>query len=235
MILPIFFVLTLAHLIAAALDVSWAEWATKPLLMPLLAAYVLSRRGPRPVVAALLLSAAGDIALQFDGGTNLFLLGMVFFAAAHVCYVTFFLQGGGVQRLLARWWIPAAYLVIWLTLIMVLWPGLGALAAPVAVYSLLLISTGATSAAYGLRAGLGGALFVLSDALIALRLADLPQPPGPDIWVMLTYAAAQYLLATAVTQSAEDQRRVTEPRRMWPDDRSIAHFVRRAQRSVIKK
>ena len=209
MILGAFFVLTVAHVVAAAADVPWAEWATKPLLMPLLALYVVRRGGPRLVVAALLLSAAGDVALQFDAGTELFLLGMVFFAAAHVCYVSFFLRGDGLRKLLTRWWIPAAYLAIWLALIVWLWPGLGALQIPVAFYSLLLISTGATSAAYGVRAGIGGALFVLSDTLIAVRLADLPGPPGPDIWVMVTYAAAQFLLATAAVRSGENRRIVT--------------------------
>jgi len=208
-ILGAFLVLTVAHVMAAGADVPWAEWATKPLLMPLLALYVVRRGGSRLVVAALLLSAAGDVALQFDAGTGLFLVGMVFFAAAHVCYVSFFLRGDGLRRLRARWWIPVAYLAIWIALIVWLWPGLDALQIPVAFYSLLLISTGATSAAYGVRAGIGGALFVLSDTLIAVRLADLPGPPGPDIWVMVTYAAAQFLLATAATESGEHRRIVT--------------------------
>lgn len=41
---------------------------------------------------------------------------------------------------------------------------------------------------------MGGALFLLSDTLIATGVADWPQPPVPDLWIMLTYAAAQFLL-----------------------------------------
>lgn len=50
----------------------------------------------------------------------------------------------------------------------------------------------------GLVAGLGGALFVVSDMLIATGVAEWPQPPRPDLWIMLTYLAAQYLLVHGV-------------------------------------
>jgi hypothetical protein len=46
----------------------------------------------------------------------------------------------------------------------------------------------------GLVAGLGGALFLLSDTLIATGVADWPQPPRPELWIMFTYLAAQFLL-----------------------------------------
>lgn len=55
------------------------------------------------------------------------------------------------------------------------------------------------SSALGLRAGAGGALFLLSDTLIATGVAEWPQLPRPDFWIMATYLAAQYLLATGVT------------------------------------
>ena len=44
--------------------------------------------------------------------------------------------------------------------------------------------------------GLGGMLFLISDFLIAFRVAETWTVPGPPIWVMLTYAAAQFLIAT---------------------------------------
>lgn len=219
MILPLFAVVSAANLFAVAADVTWLEWATKPLLMPLLAAYVLRRRGPKIAVAALLLSAGGDVALQFDAGIGVFILGMVFFAAAHVCYVTYFVRHGAVAALKEKWWLPAAYLVFWLVLIVEVWGGLGALRVPVAAYSLLLITTGMTSATYDRWAGVGGALFVVSDAIIGLRLADLA-PPADGVWVMTTYIVAQLLLATAIVrrdgvpppEEAEDRRSVTVAR-----------------------
>jgi hypothetical protein len=67
----------------------------------------------------------------------------------------------------------------------------------VAAYSLLLTGTAVTSAWYGTRTGIGGALFLIPDTLIALRLADI-HVWGGALLVMITYIAAQYLLASGV-------------------------------------
>lgn len=62
-------------------------------------------------------------------------------------------------------------------------------------YSTLLTAMAYTAATrLGPAAALGGALFMLSDTLIATGVADWPQLPRPDFWIMLTYAAAQFLL-----------------------------------------
>ncbi|MFC4057385.1 lysoplasmalogenase [Planomonospora corallina] len=195
--LAAFAVCSALHLAAVAADTGLPASVTKALLMPLLAAWLLARGGPRPVVAGLLLSTGGDIALEFEG-TGPFVTGMAFFAAAHVCYVVFFLRGGAVAGLRRQWIVPVAYGVVWAAMVVALWPGLGALRIPVALYSLLLTATAVTSAGYGLRAGIGGCLFLVSDALIALGLAGLPRPPVPGLWVMATYIAAQYLIASGV-------------------------------------
>jgi uncharacterized membrane protein YhhN len=141
------------------------------------------------------------VRLQFDG---LFIVGMAAFAAAHVCYVTYFVRSGALAALRKKWWIPAGYLVLWAALVAWLWPGLGTLQVPVAAYSLLLFSTGATSAGFSARTGLGGLLFVLSDSLIALRIADeatYDRLPLGGVWVMVTYLAAQFLLASGTARA----------------------------------
>ena len=46
--------------------------------------------------------------------------------------------------------------------------------------------------------GLGGALFLLSDTLIAAGLAGWPRPQVPQFWIMAGYAAAQWLLTAGV-------------------------------------
>ncbi|WP_460302914.1 lysoplasmalogenase [Actinocorallia aurea] len=173
-----------------------AEWGvagfvTKALLMPVLAWWLWRRGGARLVVWGLLLSAGGDIALEFDG---LFIVGMGFFAAAHVCYVVFFGRSFAADGR-RRWLIAGAYAVVWAVLVGVLWPGLGDLQVPVAVYSLLLTSTAVVSAVHGVRTGVGGALFLVSDSLIAFGIADR-ELPMHGVLVMLTYIAAQYLLAS---------------------------------------
>ncbi|MFC7484111.1 lysoplasmalogenase [Luedemannella flava] len=197
-LLVLFCAVSATHLVALAASIGWLDLVTKTLLMPSLAGWAATRRAPGLLVAGLLLSWLGDVALQFDG---LFILGMGFFAAAHVCYVTLFVRRGAAAVMRGRWGFVAAYCVVWLGLVAVMWSGLGDLRVAVALYSLLLTATATLSVGLGPVVGLGGALFFVSDALLALRLADLPRPPGADLLVMITYLAAQWLIADGVTAS----------------------------------
>ncbi|MER7397933.1 lysoplasmalogenase [Streptomyces sp. NPDC000151] len=203
-LLAAFGLLTAVHLGALLAGAGTVEVATKPALLPVLAAYVLARGGPVLLAAALLFGCGGDTLLQVDGETA-FLVGMASFAAGHVCYLVLFVRRGsapewGRGRLAAA---AAAYAVAWLGTVALLWPDLAAdLRGPVAGYSLLL-----TAMAYGaLRAGpralLGGLLFLASDTLIASGLAHWPQPPAPQFCIMLGYLAAQWLLADGVLRTA---------------------------------
>ena len=99
----------------------------------------------------------------------------------------------------------AAYATAWAGLVGQLWPDLGELKVPVAGYSLLLTSTAVTSAGLGWRTGLGGALFLLSDTLIATQLAKWRELPGHQFWIMATYVLAQYLLASGILRHEERQ------------------------------
>ncbi|MFI8100112.1 lysoplasmalogenase [Streptomyces sp. NPDC086023] len=166
----------------------------KPLLMPLLVAYVLTRRAPRLLVAALAFGWGGDVALLFDADLA-FLVGMASFALGHVCYLLLFGTGPGRDRVHPL--VCTGYAVALVTTVALLWSDLPAgLRGPVAGYSLLLTAMACRSGALGRTAAAGGALFLLSDTLIATGVAEWPQPPGPDFWIMATYLAAQYLLAT---------------------------------------
>ncbi|CAL9404613.1 hypothetical protein SUDANB120_01528 [Streptomyces sp. enrichment culture] len=197
---------------AAAADLAslLAGWDTghvlaKPLLMPLLAAYAVTRRGPRLLVAALLFGWGGDVALLFDAEPA-FLAGMGSFAAGHVCYLLLFRRGR------AHPWLGAAYAAALVGTVGLLWGDLPAdLRIPVACYSLLLTAMAFRSGAFGPRAGLGGALFLLSDTLIATGVAAWPQLPRPDFWIMATYSAAQYLLAGGVLAGARAYRMTVVP------------------------
>ena len=69
---------------------------------------------------------------------------------------------------------------------------------PVVVYGLALTTMAVLSTGVSTLAGVGGAVFMASDALIALGEftgIDLPQQ---DFWVMLTYVAGQTLIVLAV-------------------------------------
>lgn len=169
----------------------------KPLLMPLLAAYAASRGAPRPLIAALLCGWGGDTLLLLDAEPA-FLAGMGSFAAGHLCYLALFRSYDETRARSAL--LAPVYGTVLVTTVALLWPDLPAdLRVPVAGYSLLLTAMAyAAATRLGLLAGLGGALFVLSDSLIATGVAEWPQPPRPDLWIMLTYIAAQSLLVTGV-------------------------------------
>ncbi|MEU9035819.1 lysoplasmalogenase [Streptomyces sp. NPDC048352] len=185
---------------AADLGALLAGWhlghvLAKPLLMPLLVAYALTRGAPRLLVAALLFGWGGDLALLFDAEPA-FLVGMGSFAAGHVCYLVLFGQRspsgrGGPSRAAG-----AAYALALVGTVALLWPDLPAdLRIPVAGYSLLLTAMAYRAGVLGRAAAAGGALFLLSDTLIATGVAGWPQLPRPDFWIMATYLAAQCLLA----------------------------------------
>ncbi|MFJ3668743.1 lysoplasmalogenase [Streptomyces sp. NPDC090106] len=180
-----------------ALAVGWnpGHTAAKPLLMPLLAAHAALSGAPRLLVAALLCGWGGDTFLLLDADPA-FLAGMACFAAGHVCYLALFRTYGPAHARARH--LAAGYALVLAGTVALLWPDLPAgLRVPVAVYSALLTAMACAAAVrVGPLAGLGGALFLLSDTLIATGVAEWPQPPRPDLWIMLTYVVAQFLLVT---------------------------------------
>ncbi|MFD9277559.1 lysoplasmalogenase [Streptomyces mirabilis] len=189
-------------LVSLAVGFTPGHLVAKPLLMPLLAAHAVVRGGPRLLVAALLCGWGGDVLLLSDADPA-FLVGMASFAAGHVCYLLLFRRPDSPHRPAhvrgPSAWIGGAYVLALVVTVTLLWPDLPAgLRVPVAGYSLLLTAMAAASTRLGPVAGAGGALFLLSDTLIATGVADWPQLPRPDFWIMLTYAAAQFLLVSGV-------------------------------------
>ncbi|MET8690746.1 lysoplasmalogenase [Streptomyces sp. NPDC004732] len=197
-----FGVAALGDLLALLADFGPGHAVCKPLLMPLLAAYVAARRGPRLLVAALLFGWGGDTFLLFDAELA-FLAGMGSFAAGHVCYLVLFKRyGTGAPRARGAG-LVAVYALALIGTVALLWPDLPAdMRGPVAGYSLLLTAMAFGATTLGPTAGAGGALFLLSDTLIATGVAEWPQLPRPDFAIMLTYIAAQYLLSQGVLAAA---------------------------------
>ncbi|MFD0268451.1 lysoplasmalogenase [Streptomyces sp. NPDC127106] len=215
-LLAAFAAATAADLLSLLADWHPGHVLFKPLLMPLLTAFAVTRRAPRLLLAALAFGWGGDLALLFDAEPA-FLVGMGSFAAGHVCYLVLFGRGRTHPAL------AAGYAAALLGTVGLLWGDLPVdLRIPVACYSLLLTAMACRAGVFGLRAGIGGALFLLSDSLIASGVAAWPQLPRPDFWIMATYAAAQYLLTTGALAasgqaygreavSANDGRTRTEP------------------------
>ncbi|MEV5984327.1 lysoplasmalogenase [Streptomyces sp. NPDC052051] len=210
--LVLFWCAVVADLGCLAADLSLGHTLAKPLLMPLLALHVIVRGGPRLQVAALLFGCGGDVLLLLDADPA-FLAGMASFAAGHVCYLLLFRRQSAPRARAA--WTAGVYGIVLVALVVLLWPGLPAgLRIPVAGYSLLLTAMACGSTRLGPVAGVGGALFLLSDTLIATGIADWPQLPRPDLWIMLTYDLAQFLLTLGLlavrgTPAATEQREVS--------------------------
>ncbi|MEO6204783.1 MAG: lysoplasmalogenase, partial [Mycobacteriales bacterium] len=151
---------------------------------------------PAPVQRALALGGAGDVALLGSGAAS-FTLGLGAFLAGHAAWVAALRpHSNGILRSKPALAVP--YVAAWAGLNAYLWSRTGKDRLPVAVYSTALLATGLAAADTG-RADVaaGGALFLLSDALLALeRFADVHLPLHEGI-VMTTYTSAQALLARA--------------------------------------
>ncbi|MEV6412722.1 lysoplasmalogenase [Kribbella sp. NPDC051718] len=180
------------HVAAVAVDIKLLKQTSKVTLMPLLLSWTRTQEDIPPLIqAALLASAAGDLLLE----TDLQLAGIAAFAAAHACYLAVYLTKPGEKS----WRVLAAYGALWAALIALLSKDLGSQRVPVAAYALLLTATAVASGWHNRRSGLGGALFLISDALVAMRLAGRDFP-GRGTLVMSTYATGQYLLASGARE-----------------------------------
>ncbi|WP_400993500.1 lysoplasmalogenase [Agromyces sp. GXQ0307] len=191
-------VLSLVHLVVLVGGLGAAPaTVTKLLLMPaLVVAVVLARPRSRStaglLVAAIVLSWGGD-ALLTAPGDGWFVAGLLSFLAAHVAYVVLFLRLPAAGRRLP-WW-TLAYVAWFAAFLTLLAPGLGDLLIPVAVLGTM---AGLAGGLGGLVA-LGGALFVVSDSVLALgRFLPGYEFAAHDLVVMSTYLAAQGLIAFGV-------------------------------------
>jgi uncharacterized membrane protein YhhN len=145
------------------------------------------------LVVALMLAAAGDVAIELD-----FLTGGALFAAAHVVAVGLYLRNlhkrpSPVQKLIG------ASLLLGTPLVSYLLSG----AIEIAIYAAFL---GAMASAAWMshypryRVGTGAVLFVLSDWLIFARQSPIDLEPANTILIWPLYYAAQIMIATGIVQ-----------------------------------
>jgi len=185
-----FLALAAADTVLAGMGRDRPRWLTKPLLMPALMAGTdrSSRR-------ALAFGAAGDVAL-LGSGDAAFTAGLVSFLAGHVAWIAALRQRPGGGRLRSRPALALPYLAAFGSLNAYLWPRTGKDRIAVLGYSTALLAMALTALDSGSpRAAAGGALFMLSDSLLALEKFAGIQLPAHEGVVMATYASAQALLA----------------------------------------
>jgi uncharacterized membrane protein YhhN len=195
-----FAAISVAHLVLNGAGAEPWDSISKCFIAPLLAVWVLEQRGPRLLVVALLFCFLGDLFLEFD---DLFIVGMAAFAAGHIAFITFFVQRGALNRLRARPWILAVYVVAAIGMVAWCWGGLEAgLRPPIPAYAALLVGTASTSLATDVRAGVGGMLFLVSDGIIALGEAGRidQDAVATGLAIMVLYILAIFLLATGIVR-----------------------------------
>ena len=84
------------------------------------------------------------------------------------------------------------------------------------IYGLALVLMAMLSTGLGALAGVGGAIFLISDGLIALRSFTTLQLPGASCWIMLSYVVGQGLIAMAAIQRTRRENRAPAPHRSRP-------------------
>lgn len=205
--------------IGAQLTGHWTLHAAfKPATTIAIWVWARSREGDVParrhwVEVGLALSLAGDVALMWPQG---FIAGLVAFLLAHLAYIVAFTRGGVG---FARHKLPfVAYGAIAAAVLSVLWPHIDAGSkVPVLVYVVCLACMAAQALAWWLsarsahdraatpaaspapasfaaRAAIGGVVFMVSDASLAINKFMQPIPASPLV-VLSTYWIAQALIA----------------------------------------
>jgi uncharacterized membrane protein YhhN len=205
-LLVAFLAVAVLDVVAEAVHLDLLANLAKPLLIPLLLAWVLAVRrstSPRLLVAGLALAWLGDLALSLPGDTA-FLVGLLLFLGMQVCYIAGFVALRAVNRLRELPWLPAVGVLLWIGLNVVLGPSLGALRLPLLVYSAALTTMAVLACGVSTRVGVGGVTFLVSDLLIGLDAAGIALPGHGPI-VMATYAVGQLLIATGWVASLPPQ------------------------------
>lgn len=152
-------------------------------------------RGRAILCFAILFSAAGDVILDL-GFQGSFIAGLVAFLIAHVWYIVLFMRDVSLSEVRI---LPTLLAIAYpLAMGIFLWPYLGPMKIPVAVYITVIASmliTAINRQGSG-KIVLGGAVFfVISDSILALNKFYAPHP-WARFGIMATYYAAQYLIVS---------------------------------------
>ncbi len=220
--LGLFGVAAAANLIAEYLHYQNGIYFSKPLLMIFLGLYLWASthgksRISRWVLFGLAWSMAGDTLLMFNapGRDYFFLLGLLCFLCAHLCYIFAFwgYQKNKPGAFAKQPLLILPFLVFLAGFLFYLWTGIPtALKVPVAVYSTVIIAM--SMSCFQLMPKIdskvflwlfsGVLLFVLSDSMIALSKFQTANWPSPHmhLFIMITYIAAQYLIASRTVELA---------------------------------
>lgn len=200
-----FALVAVVHLVAQLAGSDAVATTTQVLLMPLLAAVLwCETSSPRSRLVALVLLALGlswlgDSAPKLTSGDAAFLVMIGFFLLAQVAYIVAFLPFRARSVLQVRRPLLLVYVAAVAALVAACAGGAAGLLVPVLVYGACLGTMAVLATGVNRLTALGGALFLVSDGLIALgAFASGFALPVEGFWVMSTYVAAQVLIVLGV-------------------------------------
>lgn len=198
----------------------YAQYVTKPLLMPVLITFYVFGAGTlvkrdRLVITALVFSWFGDLALMLAAGSKLlFLSGLVSFLIAHIFYISAYLmvrdRSGKILLKRKPWLALPVFAFIAAMLSLVLPAVTPDMWIPITVYALVIGTMSifalnryrrVSDSSFALVFG-GALIFMLSDSLIAINTflchGTLYMA---GIWIMSTYIVGQYLIAKGMLRN----------------------------------
>lgn len=182
------------------------EVALKGMIIPILIFYYIfsvRRNFDIPVLAALFLSWAGDVAIDFS-----FIPGLAFFLLSQIMYITAFTRIPGKSVVLFnKLYLFIPLVLFGFVLVAVQYKNLNEMRVPVIIYALVILTMVAAAINRMDRvnrlsyiAVLSGAiLFVISDSLISINKFYAPFRYS-GIAIMSTYIIAQYLIIYGIVK-----------------------------------
>ncbi|GAA8844054.1 hypothetical protein DUHN55_10260 [Helicobacter pylori] len=200
-------VVTVVHLVAQGVAPGGVlADLTQVLLTPLLAWLLLTTtRLPRSrlvrlTLLALLLSWLGDTLPRFvaEGSAAGFGLMLGCFLLAQLAYAAALAPFVGRSIVRTRPALLAPYVLALVVLVAVTAGGAGAMLPAVVLYGLAIITMAVLATGLDRVATVGAIVFLVSDALIALRAFADVELPLHSVLVMLTYVVGQGLLVAAI-------------------------------------
>ncbi|WP_431158503.1 lysoplasmalogenase [Winogradskyella poriferorum] len=207
----LFFIIVLLEIITGLVpDLSYAHYIAKPAIVTSLIilfynnANNLPSKIKRLTLFALAFSVIGDILLMFvDFSEHYFMFGLVAFLLAHVMYIFCFLNNKAKTK--GTYWFILLLVAYAVGLFILLKDGLGDLLLPVVFYILVILTM--TVSAYIRKKNIseisyllvliGALCFMISDSILAIN-KFYKAIPYSGIYIMTTYALAQYLIVLGI-------------------------------------
>lgn len=206
----VYFLIAILEIIGSLMHIQWLIYATKPLLMVVLAVYFyMNVNKPliwtdKTILAALFFSLCGDVFLMLPD-SKYFIHGLASFLLAHVCYILVF---STQSQLDIKKRVPVFVYTIGMIVFLKGYVPTN-MFVPVLVYAL-------TIGIMGMRAlerktssndsykwvAVGAILFIFSDTLIAVNkfVQDIPLS---SLWIMATYVLGQFYIVRGVIADNE--------------------------------